>query len=87
MLIVDDVAELDAAIERITARVLDRFGDANRIAYTEPEAASLFGFAPHVVRDARIRGELKGSKLGKKWCYSRAELLAWFNGRGGNREQ
>ena len=41
----------------------------------EPEAAAMFGMKPYVLRDARLRGEISGSKIGKRIFYSRDELL------------
>ena len=50
-----------------------KFG--NRLAYTEPEAAALLGIRPYVLRDCRLRGEIAGSKIGKRIFYSRDQLL------------
>ena len=55
-----------------------------RIAYYEPEAAQLCGVPSHVLRDARFRGEITGSRLGKRVVYERSELLRFIRG---NREQ
>jgi len=53
-----------------------RFGD--RLAYPEPEAAALFGVAPHVLRDARRRGEISARLCGKRYIYPRSELLRFL---------
>lgn len=50
----------------------------DRLAYTEPEAAQLLGVRSHVLRDARLRGELTGRRAGKRVIYDRRELLRWL---------
>jgi len=49
-----------------------------RLAYPEPEAAALLGVAPHVLRDARRRGELSARLCGKRYLYDRRELLRFL---------
>ena len=44
-----------------------------RLAYTEPEA--LLGVQPHVLGDARRRGEVVGTRVGKRILYERDQLL------------
>lgn len=46
-----------------------------RIAYTEPEAAAMLGIQRHALRDARLRGEVQASRVGKRVIYSHAQLL------------
>jgi len=75
-----DDDELTPLIERVVARVLDEREAIDvklgkRVAYPEPEAAAMFGMKPHVLRDARLRGEVIGSRIGKRIFYSREELL------------
>ena len=82
MISFDDVL-LQPLIERIVATVLDRLQgeqDAlrHKLAYTEAEAASLLGIQRHVLRDARLRGELAGSRVGKRILYERQELLGYL---------
>lgn len=50
----------------------------DRISYYEPEAAQLVGIPSHVLRDARLRGEIVGSRIGKRIVYERAELLRFI---------
>lgn len=50
-----------------------------RMAYTEAEAGGLFGVGPHVLRDARIRGEIDYYKIGKRVMYRPADLAAWLD--------
>lgn len=65
-----------AQVEGEHARVGDQLG------YPGPEAAAMLGVAPHVLRDCRLRGEIHARKCGKKYIYSRAELLAFLAGGG-----
>ena len=65
--------------ETLAAAASDKARLANgRLAYLESEAPSVIGVSKHVLRDARLRGELVGMKLGNKIAYSRSELLAWL---------
>jgi hypothetical protein len=75
-----DDDDLEPLVEQVVARVLEqRTGNdaklGTRLAFTEPEAAALLGMKPYVLRDARLRGETIGSRIGKKVYYSRDELL------------
>ncbi len=78
MLTPEDLAPI---IEQAVSAVLDRFGDPERIAYPEPEAAKLFGVQSHVLRDARLRREIVASKIGRSFSYARADLVKWFESR------
>jgi len=65
------------------AEALDRMEEERarfngRLAYTEPEAAVLLGVKPHVLRDCRRRGELRGAKVGSKIVYTRSDLVAFL---------
>ena len=51
---------------------------SDRLAFPEAEAAALLGLKQHVLRDARLRGEITGSLLGRRYVYSRDDLLAWL---------
>jgi excisionase family DNA binding protein len=78
-----DDAILRPLIERIVATVLDRLqGEQealrDKLAYTEAEAAALLGVERYVLRDARLRGELSGSRVGKRVLYEREELLGYL---------
>lgn len=79
-------ADLRPLIETIVAATLarlesEREGTGDRLAYTEPEAAALLGIRPHVLRDARLRGEIAASRVGKRLLYEKAELLRLLRGR------
>lgn len=49
--------------------------DASRVGYTEVQAAEALGLPRYVLRDARLRGEISASKVGKKYVYSREALV------------
>jgi hypothetical protein len=75
-----DDDDLTPLIERVVTRVLDeREADegklGNRLAFSEPEAAALLGMKPYVLRDARLRGEVVGSRIGKRVFCSRDALF------------
>jgi hypothetical protein len=63
------------ALDRIEA---DRAKTGGRLAFTEPEAAASLGVQPHALRDARLRGELVASRVGKRIVYERDELLRFL---------
>lgn len=52
-----------------------------RLAYHEAEAAELIGVARHTLRDCRLRGEITGSRIGKRIVYARDELLRFIRRR------
>lgn len=52
---------------------------SNRIGYPEPEAAALLGIAKHVLRDARLRGEVRAKRIGKAYVYSHDALRTFLN--------
>ncbi len=71
--------DLQPLVERVVHEVLANvptdMQSNHRIAYPESEAVGLLGVPQHTLRDCRLRGELQGSKIGKRICYSREELL------------
>lgn len=72
--------ELRGLVREVVDEVLGAIDwPAGRVALTEPEAAAAIGRARHVLRDARMRGELAGSRAGKCWVYQRSDLIAWLN--------
>ena len=78
-----DEADLRPVIQQIVVATLiqiqsdeAKFGD--RMAYTEPQAAAILSIKPHVLRDARLRGEISGSRVGKRILYERDELLRFL---------
>lgn len=78
-----DEADLRPVIEKIVSATLLQLQaeDAKlggKIAFTEPEAAAILSIRPHVLRDARLRGEISGSRVGKRILYEREELLRFL---------
>lgn len=75
--------DLRPLVEVVVAATLERLGDerqriGDRLAYSEPEAAALLSVRPHVLRDARLRGEIAGFRIGKGIRYERDELLRFL---------
>jgi hypothetical protein len=64
------LARLKAAEDRLPA---------DRLAYSEAEAADLLGVERHVLRDARLRGEIVAIRIGKEYRYAREVLLNFLN--------
>ena len=85
MKIIFDHSDLRPFIQEVVDMAIERIDLAqaklptDRLAYAEPEAAALIGVAPHALRDARLRGELVGSKVGKKILYERVELIEFLS--------
>lgn len=81
-----NATDLQPLVEQVVTEVLQqreaaetKLGD--RLAYPEPEAAALLGIQPHVLRDARRRGEVEAKLCGKRYLYPRAELLRYLGDR------
>lgn len=72
-----DPAELKSIVAEVIAEMADRFGDDDRLAYTEVEAAQRIGVAKHVLRDERLKGRIQPGRSGRNWLYSRRILLAY----------
>ena len=71
---------IDSAVSKAFAAALDINPDlaSNRLAYSEMEAASLLGVKHHVLRDARIRGEVSATRVGGRHAYTRDELISYL---------
>lgn len=71
---------IDSAVSKAFTAALDINPNlaSNRLAYSEPEAASLLGVKPHVLRDARIRGEIFATRVGGRLAYTRNELMSYL---------
>jgi len=73
-----DVGTLRAVIRGEVERALEAQTNGHasnaRLAYTEAEAAALIGVRPHVLRDARRRGEVHAKLVGKRYIYTLATL-------------
>ena len=72
--------ELRPLIEAVLTELFDRFGDVNRVAYTEPEGGrTLLGKKQHVpCRMPDCEGRLPAAKLGQGYVYTRAELFEFL---------
>ena len=76
-------SDLRPIVQAVVAEVLANVGAADtafghRLAYREPEAASLLGVKAHVLRDARLRGEITATKCGGRLAYEVSELRAYL---------
>ena len=69
------LAAVEATVARLSAT---RINESERLAYPEIEAAGLLGIRKNTLRDARLRGEIPGSLVGKKIVYRREDLLAFL---------
>jgi hypothetical protein len=82
-----DRESLRPIVAEVVAEVLEKTNVAqsalgNRLMLSESEAAELLGVEKHVLRDARLRGEIHGRLVGKRIFYSRAALLAFSEATG-----
>ncbi len=70
-------AELAPVIRQVVAETLAATATlpADRLGFSEAEAAALCGMRKCVLRDARLRGEVRGVRIGKQVFYERGELL------------
>lgn len=78
-----DMEDLRPLVEAVVIDVIERFGGNDRLAFTEKESAALLGFARHVLRDLRLRGQINGIKIGARWYYTRAGLVEWLRDQEG----
>lgn len=63
------LAEIEAGKHRL---------NGEQLGYSEGEAAELLDVKRHVLRDARLRGEVRARKLGKEFRYEKNELLRFL---------
>jgi hypothetical protein len=77
---------LDMSVEQALQRFREEEAalSPGQIAIYEQDAGPMCGIPSHVVRDARLRGEITGSRLGKRIVYERDELVRWVRA---NREE
>jgi len=81
-----ELDDLKPVIEEAVRATLEQINHlqgslGDRLAFTEPEAAALLGLPKHTLRDLRLAGHIKASRVGKRILYSREELLRllWKN--------
>lgn len=80
----DDLAPvIEQAVAASIARLEGtRFGDADKLAFREPEAARLLSLESHQLRDERLRGRIKASMgPGGKILYTRQNLIDYLASR------
>jgi hypothetical protein len=80
-----DIESLRPIIAAVVSDVLaelrtDQAKLNGRIGYTESEAAAAIGVQRHVLRDARLRGEIAASRVGKRIVYQTTDLLKFLEG-------
>ena len=76
--------DLRSLIQTVVTETLDeresrQAENQGPLAYWEPDAAALIGVKPHALRDARYRGELVGSEVGKRIVYLHDELMEFLH--------
>ena len=74
-----DLNDLKPLIREVTRVVLAEVEHEQQklngqLSYDQAAAASLLGVRPSVLRDARLRGEIRGAKVGKRIVYQRCDL-------------
>jgi len=81
----DLVCLLRPVIEAVVSEVLGRIDTTStllngKLAFGEEEAAGLLGLAgPHILRDARLRGEIEASSIaGARIRYTKKNLLDYL---------
>ena len=74
-----DLRPLIAEVVAELAQTLAPMDD--RLSVDEQEAARLLGLQPHVLRDARLRGEIRAAKVGKRRLYLRGDLIEFLQSR------
>lgn len=71
-----DAETLRPIVAEIVRQVITELGaDDGRIAYSEKEAARMLGLAPHQLRDRRLEGKVKATKIGREYRYTRSALI------------
>jgi hypothetical protein len=76
----------DQLIDSIADRVLQRIQShlegtskifPKKLTFDEIEAAEILGIPRHVLKGCRERGEIVPAKIGKKWHYTREQLISF----------
>jgi hypothetical protein len=75
-----DSDTLAAAVQKVLAAIANAevVPLADRLAYSESEAAKLIGVEPHVLRDERLKGNVAGKKVGRRIFYTPAALTEFL---------
>jgi len=70
---------IEMVVQKVLAETAPLAGTVgSRLGYTEAEAAALLGVERHVLRDARQRGELEASKVGRRIIYTPNQLREYL---------
>lgn len=83
---------LKPLIEQVVAEAMRATADTGasldkRLCYSEAEAAELLGLEPHVLRDERLKGNIKASQIvGRRIRYLREDLANYLRSRPWKRE-
>lgn len=51
---------------------------AERLTLTADEVAEMLGLGRNQVYDGASRGEIPARRVGRRWIFSRAAILAWL---------
>ena len=76
-------SDLRPLVEQVVAEAIAKLQEADaragdRIAFKEADAAAMLSVGRHVLRDARLRGEVECSRVGNRIVYSRDQLLKFL---------
>lgn len=75
-----DPADLRPLLETVVREIFGLLDwPPGRLALTEPEAAQTLGVPRHVLRDARLVGELHGRRVGRCVVYTRSDLVTYLD--------
>jgi len=74
---------IEQAVEAAMTRLEEaRATVADRLCYSEPEAAAMLGLEPHQLRDERLRGRIKASSIVcRRIRYTPADLMEYLMSR------
>lgn len=79
-----DAAILTPLIQRVVAETIaqidaTKFADADKLAYSEQEAARMLGLESHQLRDERLRGRIHASQIvGRRIRYTKQDLMSYL---------
>ena len=74
----DSEIELREWLTKVIQSAAEDLSSDTRLAYLEHEAASLLGVQCHVLRDARLRGEIISTRIGGRIGYETSEIKAYL---------
>lgn len=78
-----DIDILRREMRQLLAEVMeDLRRQDGKLGYSEAEAANLLSIKRHVLRDCRLRGEIRARRVGRSWRYSVDELRRFLEGEG-----